>query len=593
MDVATLRIAIQTGDVKAAEKELEKLERQSKDTEKATDKLSLAWGAAGAAIVATVFAIGRASVQAAQESEQANAKMLAVLQATGYAAGLTKIELDELADSMAASTRFDDESIKNASAVLLTFRNVQGDTFRQGIALASDLASVMGSDLNSAALQVGKALNDPIQGVSALSRVGIQFSEVQKDQIQKFVETNQLAKAQEVILGELSAQVGGTAEAMNTGLTKATADLSKALGELFESVGNATEVQTTVTVFSETSSAALKTLTDEINKTGSAWSGLVNFIFKPFDFNLLGFDDGTAAAKEFDDELKRIQKRAAEIGAARQQTQQSEDTRFAAEKQLDELRKKALKTDAEGWVKAIEEQTKEYEDGLRRVAAERDEQKRVEMEQNKQVTEFLWQEAERKVQEDFANAEAVARKQIAEAQKVADENKRISDELKGDLSGAFQAGFRDADNFAKTFTRALGDSLYSTIIKRISDALAGNLIDQFLGKNGANLGNLFSSTGNTGASSGASSTPSFDGGGFTGMGSRAGGADGKGGFMAMLHPNETVIDHSKGQAGGIVYAPVITVDARSDRADVQRTIDQAVKNGNAQLIDQLTRQQRI
>ena len=43
---------------------------------------------------------------------------------------------------------------------------------------------------------------------------------------------------------------------------------------------------------------------------------------------------------------------------------------------------------------------------------------------------------------------------------------------------------------------------------------------------------------------------SFDGGGFTGMGARVGGIDGKGGFPAILHPNETVVDHTKGQSMG-------------------------------------------
>jgi hypothetical protein len=41
---------------------------------------------------------------------------------------------------------------------------------------------------------------------------------------------------------------------------------------------------------------------------------------------------------------------------------------------------------------------------------------------------------------------------------------------------------------------------------------------------------------------------SFDNGGYTGAGARTGGIDGKGGFPAILHPNETVIDHNKGQA---------------------------------------------
>lgn len=55
----------------------------------------------------------------------------------------------------------------------------------------------------------------------------------------------------------------------------------------------------------------------------------------------------------------------------------------------------------------------------------------------------------------------------------------------------------------------------------------------------------------------------MDGGGFTGSGVRAGGMDGKGGFMAMVHPNETVIDHTKGQGmgGATVNFNISAVDA--------------------------------
>lgn len=57
-------------------------------------------------------------------------------------------------------------------------------------------------------------------------------------------------------------------------------------------------------------------------------------------------------------------------------------------------------------------------------------------------------------------------------------------------------------------------------------------------------------------------TPSGDGGGYTGMGVRAGGIDGKGGFPAILHPNETIIDHTKGQGmGATVNFNISTVDA--------------------------------
>ena len=75
---------------------------------------------------------------------------------------------------------------------------------------------------------------------------------------------------------------------------------------------------------------------------------------------------------------------------------------------------------------------------------------------------------------------------------------------------------------------------------------------------------------------------SFEGGGFTGRGARAGGVDGKGGFMAMLHPNESVIDHSKGQGGGVTV--VNNVDARGSGADVEQKIRTAMAQTSQETI---------
>ena len=75
---------------------------------------------------------------------------------------------------------------------------------------------------------------------------------------------------------------------------------------------------------------------------------------------------------------------------------------------------------------------------------------------------------------------------------------------------------------------------------------------------------------------------SFEGGGFTGRGARAGGVDGKGGFMAMLHPNESVIDHTKGQAGGVTV--INNVDARGSGADVEQKIRTAMAQTSQETI---------
>ena len=75
---------------------------------------------------------------------------------------------------------------------------------------------------------------------------------------------------------------------------------------------------------------------------------------------------------------------------------------------------------------------------------------------------------------------------------------------------------------------------------------------------------------------------SFEGGGFTGRGARAGGLDGKGGRMAMVHPNETVIDHTKGGVGGITV--INNVDARGSGADVDQKIKFAMAQSSQQTI---------
>ena len=80
--------------------------------------------------------------------------------------------------------------------------------------------------------------------------------------------------------------------------------------------------------------------------------------------------------------------------------------------------------------------------------------------------------------------------------------------------------------------------------------------------------------------------PSGDGGGYTGSGPRSGGLDGKGGFMAMLHPRETVIDHTKGQsAGGTVVNQVFNISANTSD-DTKRLITQTIAQASPAIINQ-------
>ena len=156
------------------------------------------------------------SIKEAQEFQSVFAQTQAVIESTGMAAGFTADEMAGLASDLSAASGmslFSDDAILGATNVLATFKEIKGTTFEDATQAILDVSQAMGTDLQSATIQVGKALNDPIGGISALSRVGIQFTDDQKAMIEGMVEAGDVAGAQAVILGELNSQFGGSAAA--------------------------------------------------------------------------------------------------------------------------------------------------------------------------------------------------------------------------------------------------------------------------------------------------------------------------------------------------------------------------------------------
>jgi len=189
--------------------------------------------AAGAALGGLAVALGK-GLHEMETAQQSLLRLEAVLKATGHASGLTGRELNDLADAMEASTMVTAEGVMDAASVLATFRSVSGDTFVRAIKGAQDLAAVFGQDLRSSAVQLGKALEDPVEGITALKRVGVTFTASQREMIAAMVEAGDVAGAQVLILETLERQVGGAGEAEAKGLTGATHHLKAAWGNLLE-----------------------------------------------------------------------------------------------------------------------------------------------------------------------------------------------------------------------------------------------------------------------------------------------------------------------------------------------------------------------
>ncbi len=164
------------------------------------------------AVTLPVAAIAKSAVQGFIEQKKAMADVEAALKSMGNASGKTAAELGKTADQLETRSLYDAEVIlKDVTAQLLTFGRISGQEFDRAQQATIDLAARMNGDLKGAAIQIGKALNDPVKGVSALGKAGIQFSDSQKAMIKSLVETGNVAAAQRIVLKELETQFSGAA----------------------------------------------------------------------------------------------------------------------------------------------------------------------------------------------------------------------------------------------------------------------------------------------------------------------------------------------------------------------------------------------
>ncbi len=231
-DVTKLVLAVDSRQVKKATKNVDELGKKGVAVKKTFVTATSAIAAfAGALALGAAF---KSVLSATIAQEEAVAQLNATLRSTGRYTPELSASMVEYAASLQKITTFGDEATMSAQAMLLTFTRIGGDEFTRAQKAVLDVATAMKTDLKSAAIQVGKALNDPKVGLTALSRSGITFSETQKDLIKSLVDTGKEAEAQAVILSELEKQFGGSAEAARNTLGGSLKALGNAFGDLTE-----------------------------------------------------------------------------------------------------------------------------------------------------------------------------------------------------------------------------------------------------------------------------------------------------------------------------------------------------------------------
>lgn len=240
--LGAMRVEI-VGDNSKLDKSIDNSKKNTEKFGQSTAKLGASLGklftGIGFAVVATkLFNLGKQAENLFRVQELAETKLDATLKATSFAAGLTADELKRMATELQDVTTIGDEATIGAQSLLLTFKEIGSDVFPRALESILDVSEGMGQDLKASSIQLGKALNDPVGGIAALTRVGIQFTDEQKDLIKSFVESGEVAKAQGVILDELESQFGGLARAAALTADGINKQLNNSFGDLLETIGS-------------------------------------------------------------------------------------------------------------------------------------------------------------------------------------------------------------------------------------------------------------------------------------------------------------------------------------------------------------------
>jgi hypothetical protein len=209
---------------------------------KSAKRLAKIGAAAFAAVGAGALVMGKKLLDAGERAATSNARIEQITKSMGQFEGATDQVTDRLvtlAEKTAKLVGVDQNLIKEGQALLLTFKSVSADAdkvggvFDRATKASIDLAAAGFGSVTSNAVQLGKALEDPIKGLAALGKSGVTFTAEQKELIKTLVETGRVAEAQEIILKAVETQVGGTAEAT----ANASDRMKVAFSQLQESLG--------------------------------------------------------------------------------------------------------------------------------------------------------------------------------------------------------------------------------------------------------------------------------------------------------------------------------------------------------------------
>ncbi|MBB1647992.1 phage tail length tape measure family protein [Delftia sp. UME58] len=166
------------------------------------------------------------------DAEKEQTQLAAAIKSTGSAAGWSIERLNAMADSMEKTSTFSAGQINQAQTRMLSYAGVVGEQFPRAMQAVIDMSERMGYEVTASAETIGKALDVPSEGLTALSKQGFRFTDAQKELVKQFERTGQTAKAQDIILQALESSYGGAAKAARDTLGGSLTAVSNTINSL-------------------------------------------------------------------------------------------------------------------------------------------------------------------------------------------------------------------------------------------------------------------------------------------------------------------------------------------------------------------------
>jgi lambda family phage tail tape measure protein len=216
---------------RAAQKNFKEIEKQAQAAAQGVTS------AFSGLLTGALFGVGLGStfgkfIQETKNAQNEQAQLAAVVKSTGAAVGYSVDQLNKMATALSNSSAFSEGDINQAQTRLLSYTGIVGEEFPRAMQAVIDMSARMGVSVEQSAETIGKALDVPSQGLTALSKQGFRFTEDQKKLVEQLEKAGKTAEAQGIILSALESSYGGAAQAARETLGGALQALQNQIDDL-------------------------------------------------------------------------------------------------------------------------------------------------------------------------------------------------------------------------------------------------------------------------------------------------------------------------------------------------------------------------